>query len=326
MLNLHFTPRAVCWVHKRGASLPLLAVSDHVEPWISVYDGRGENVEPLTVLKTLHRNSVSLMAYNDPYDCVVSADEVGMLEYWRPSGTYEKPENVFQYKSSTSLFDFKKVCIGFTASHSCPGEGRPTDHIQSKSVPVSINFSPDGSHFAIYSSPDRKIRVFDFRTGKLHRIYDESLETVSEMQQAGTALQTLDEVDFGRRLATERELDNPQAGQRMNVIFDESGHFILYGSMLGIKVINTVTNRVVRVYGQDENIRALNLCLYQGQPEKKGLVTVSMAASANPLLQEAEARDPMLVCTAVGKVRFYLFTNSVEYVPSSFICSVGFRI
>ncbi|KAK5275254.1 Peptidyl-prolyl cis-trans isomerase cyp15, partial [Cryomyces antarcticus] len=34
-----------------------------------------------------------------------------------------------------------------------------------------------------------------------------------------------------------------------------------------------------------------------------------MAASENPLLQEAEARDAMLVSTGVGKVRFYMFTN-----------------
>ena len=37
-----------------------------------------------------------------------------------------------------------------------------------------------------------------------------------------------------------------------------------------------------------------------------------MAASANPLLQEAEERDPMLVATGAGKVRFYMFTNDEE--------------
>ena len=177
---------------------------------------------------------------------------------------------------------------------------------------MSISVSSDGSHFATYSFPDRKIRVFDFATGKLHRTYDESLETISEMQQAGTALESLDELDFGRRLAIERETESPQYQKRSSVIFDESGHFIMYGSVFGVKVINTVTNRVVKVFGQAENIRPLDLCLYQGQPERRGVVTVSMAASLNPLLQEAEVRDPMLVCTAVGKARFYMFTNNEE--------------
>jgi peptidylprolyl isomerase domain and WD repeat-containing protein 1 len=169
--------------------------------------------------------------------------------------------------------------------------------------------SPNGHQFATFSFPDRKIRIFDFASGKLYRTYDESIETISEMQQAGTAIQTLEDVDFNRKLAIERELDTSAARSRINVIFDETGHFILYGSILGTKVINTLTNTVVKVYGKDETFRALNLALYQGQPEKKGIVTVAMAASDNPLLQEAEARDAMLVSTGSGKVRFYMFTN-----------------
>jgi peptidylprolyl isomerase domain and WD repeat-containing protein 1 len=130
------------------------------------------------------------------------------------------------------------------------------------------------------------------------------------MQQAGTALQNLEEVEFGRRMATERELDNPLVRSRVNVIFDETGHFILYGSLLGIKVINILTNRVVKTYGKEEPFRAVNLAMYQGQPQRKGVVTVSMAASANPLLQETEEGDPILFATGFGKVRFYMFTNA----------------
>ncbi|KAI9677270.1 MAG: hypothetical protein M1829_002612 [Trizodia sp. TS-e1964] len=293
-LPLEFAPRCICWVHKRGQSLPLIAISDDASHVINIFDGRGENSKPLHVLSSLHRAPVSLIAFNNSYDCVVSSDESGMLEYWRASGNFEKPSNVFEYKSSTSLFEFKKC----------------------KSIPTSLEFSPTGSQFATYSLPDRKIRVFDFVTGKLYRIYDESVSTITEMQQAGTALQKLEDVEFGRRIAVERDLETPAYRNKVNVIFDESGHFILYGSILGTKVINTLTNRVVRVFGKEENIRAINLSLYQGQPQKKGVVTISMAASANPLLQEAEARDPMLVVTAIGKVRFYLFTNETEISKS----------
>ncbi|GAD99995.1 peptidyl-prolyl cis-trans isomerase, putative [Paecilomyces variotii No. 5] len=296
MLPLDFTPRCICWVHRRGASLPMLAVTDESSNKILLYDGRGENTTPLHTLTSIHRKPVVAMAFNDAYDCVVSADESGMIEYWRAGdGSFEKPDNVFELKSSTNLFEFKK----------------------SKSVPASITISPSGQQFATISFPDRQIRVFDFSTGKLYRTYDESLSTVIEMQQAGTALQKLDEVEFGRRLAVERELENPVTKPKVNVIFDESGHFILYGSVLGIKCINTFTNRVVRVYGKDEPFRALNLAMYQGQPQKKGLVTVSMAASSNPLLQEAEERDPLLVSTGFGKVRFYIFTNETDISKSS---------
>lgn len=132
------------------------------------------------------------------------------------------------------------------------------------------------------------------------------------MQQAGTAPAGLEDVEFGRRLAVEREVETANYRSRINVIFDETGHFILFGSLYGTKVLNTLTNRVLKIYGKDEPFRSLNLALYQGQPEKKGIVTVAMAASENPLLQEAEERDAMLVSTGSGKVRFYMFTNDEE--------------
>ncbi|KAI0139190.1 hypothetical protein GGR57DRAFT_496227 [Xylariaceae sp. FL1272] len=290
MLALDFVPKCVCWVHKRGSSLPLLAVSDAEKPLIHIYDGRGENPAPLHTVKGLHRSAVAAMAFNDAYDCVISADDGGMLEYWSPTASYEKPQNVFQYKSTTNLFDFKKA----------------------KSVPVSLTVSPSGHQFVSFSLPDRKIRIFDFVSAKLYRTYDESLQAIQEMQQAGTSAQKLDDVDFGRRLAAEREMESGPLRDKLNVIFDESGHFILYGSVIGVKLLNTHTNQVIRVYGKDEHIRPVALALYQGQPQKKGVTTVAMAASTNPLLQESETRDPILFATSVGKQRFYMFTNEQE--------------
>lgn len=291
ILNLESPATCICWVHRRGSS-PMLAVA--VGKAIYIYDGRGETQEPLHTLKPIHRSPISAMAYNPAFDCVLSADQSGMIEYWTPRDNFEKPDNVFKMKSSTNLFDFKKA----------------------KSVPSSITISPSGHQFATFSFPDRRVRIFDFATGKLHRSYDESLTTITDMQQAGTSLQKLEDVEFGRRMATEREVDNPVLRPRVNVVFDESGHFIMYGSLLGIKVINILTNRVVKTYGKEEPFRALCIGLYQGQPQKKGIVTVSMAASANPLLQEAEERDPMLFATGLGKVRFYMFTNEEQISKS----------
>ncbi|KAF6844392.1 hypothetical protein CMUS01_01166 [Colletotrichum musicola] len=294
MLKLKFAPRCICWVHNRGASLPLLAVSEETNSSIHIFDGRGERQDPVHTIKSLHRSPVSIMAFNSAFDCVVSADDKGMLEYWRPSGDYDKPDNVFEFKASTNLFDFKKA----------------------KSVPTSITISPTGKQFVTFSQPDRKIRIFDFASGKLYRTYDESLQVIEEMQQAGSALQKLDPVEFGRRFAVEREIDAPTYKHKANVIFDESGNFILYGSIAGIKVLNTYTNQIVKVYGRDENFRAVNLAIYQGQPQKKGITTVEMGASSNPLLQESESRDPILIATGVNKVRFYMFTNEEEVSKS----------
>ena len=287
-------PKCVCYVHGRGASFPLLAVSFEGKPDIAIFDGKGENQTPIHTISKLHRSPVSIMAYNAEFDCVVSADESGMLEYWRPGGSYEKPNNVFEMKSTTNLFEFKKA----------------------KSVPSTITMSLNGKQFSTMSFPDRKIRIFDFASGKLYRTYDESLATITEMQQAGTAVEKLDDVEFGRRLGVEKEVEHTAIRNRINIIFDETGNFIMYGSIFGTKVLNTLTNRVVKTYGKEESFRPLNLALYQGQPEKKDVVTTQMAASENPLLQQAETRDAMLVSTGLGKVRFYMFTNDADVSKS----------
>ncbi|PSN60564.1 cyclophilin-type peptidyl-prolyl cis-trans isomerase [Corynespora cassiicola Philippines] len=288
ILNLDFQPNAVCWVHNSRSPYPLLAVSSRDDSWIRIYDGSGERTEPVHILKTMHKVPVSLMAYNKQYDCVISVDEGGMIEYWRPDDEYVKPDNVFARKTSTNLYEFKKV----------------------KSVPTSITISPTGKQFVTFSFPDRKIRLFDFASGKLQQTYNESIETIAEKHQAGTAPRQLEDLDFNRKISVERNLE-PATYSKMNVIFDESGHFILYGSMYGVEVRNTFTDELVKVYGQEEKLRPLWLSLYQGRPEKKDVVTVEMAASENPLLQEAAAHDAMLISTATipNPKRFYLFTN-----------------
>lgn len=128
MLDLEFTPACVCWVHKRGAPIPLLAVSAVESHNIHIFDGRGGNQQPLRTLKSVHRASVTSMAFNNVYDCVVSADEGGMIEYWSPGSNYEKPETVFSMKSGTNLFEFKKVrvhmsnCLGFLLTRCRPSQ------------------------------------------------------------------------------------------------------------------------------------------------------------------------------------------------------------
>ena len=106
ILNLEQAPSCVCWVYRRGSS-PLLAIA--TGKLIHIYDGRGESQRPIHTLSSLHRAEVVAMAYNAAYDCVVSADAGGMVEYWQPKNDYEKPEGVFQMKSTTNLFDFKKA-------------------------------------------------------------------------------------------------------------------------------------------------------------------------------------------------------------------------
>lgn len=119
VLNTAKIPSSICWVHGRGrGGMPMLALGNEIDGEMAIYDGRGDSETPVHVLKGLHRQPIIAIAYNYHFDCAVSADSGGMLEYWRPGGNYEKPDNVFKMKSGTNLFDFKKVglCVALNQS------------------------------------------------------------------------------------------------------------------------------------------------------------------------------------------------------------------
>ncbi|CAI2163147.1 3521_t:CDS:10 [Funneliformis geosporum] len=278
MMKLEYVPNSICWVHKRGQAQSLLASSNEAGN-IFIYDGRGDGNSLYTVPK-LHSHPVHLMTYNEKDHAVISADTSGMLEYWVPEEPFGLPKTVsFEFKADTDLYEFKKA----------------------KTHPTSIKFSSDYNQFVTMSIGDRQVRVFRFKTGKMIRKYDESLAVVSEMQQAGTTIYKLDDMEFGRRLAVERELEKTSQASTMNAVFDESGNFIIYPTMLGVKV--------VKLLGKTEPNRFLNVSLYQGAPNKKALVTMEMAASDNPLVRESESMDPTLFCTAYKRNRFFMFTK-----------------
>lgn len=79
----------------------------------------------------------------------------------------------------------------------------------------------------------------------MHRAYDESLEATQEMQQAGTAGVKIDSMEFGRRLAVERDLEKSALEGVLSgtvgavgvgkAAWDEGGNFVLYPTLLGIK-------------------------------------------------------------------------------------------
>eukprot|EP01117_Protostelium_nocturnum_P018673 TRINITY_DN7855_c0_g1_i1.p1 TRINITY_DN7855_c0_g1~~TRINITY_DN7855_c0_g1_i1.p1 ORF type:complete len:617 (-),score=251.02 TRINITY_DN7855_c0_g1_i1:38-1888(-) len=278
MIKLDFLPSVCEYVNASGTKL---AIAEQNSNKIHIFDTKGEVSKVSTV--EIHKATVKLIKYNEAYDSVVSCDSKGMIEYWNPE-TQQTPENLdFQYKTQTDLYEFAK----------------------NKTVPTSLSMSPDGTLFACMGK-DRQVRVFTFSTGKLYRKYDESQQTINKIQmEEGSNPYRLDSMEFGRRTTVEQELetawssDNPPPSA--NVIFDDSGYFILYPTMIGIKIVNLYTNRVVGLLGKSEtNNRFLHISLYQGKI--KGSVTT------DNLTRNADY-DPTLICTSYKKNRFYLFTR-----------------
>jgi len=136
---------------------------------------------------------------------------------------------------------------------------------------------------------------------------------MSEQQQKEEeSFYKLEPIDFGRRMAFEKELDaalvaeNP-AVPAPSVVFDESNNFIIYPTLIGIKIINIVTNKLVKILGKVENTtRFLSLALYQGKNEGD----VYMDTKKNNATY-----DPTLFCTAFKKQRFYMFTRREPQDP-----------
>ncbi|XP_064385842.1 peptidylprolyl isomerase domain and WD repeat-containing protein 1-like [Halichondria panicea] len=283
MFRLKFVPTHCVWLFTGGAATPAVACCEQDRPVIHVYDGRGENKE-IAILDNLHSSPITFMEYDSQHDIVVSGDQSGMVEYWSgPAQEYGFPRAAkFQHKIDTDLYEFAKH----------------------KTTPLSLTFSPNGRLFAVISR-DRKVRVFHTLTGKLHRVFDEALDIFTEQQQKTPQLPNM---EFGRRLATERELDKSPAFSLSNTMFDETGNFLMFASMVGIKVINLVTNKCVRMIGKEENVRFLQLAVHQGQVGKKVTANMEMEVSENPGLCK-DTSDPTLFCTAYKKNRFYLFTR-----------------
>lgn len=65
------------------------------------------------------------------------------------------------------------------------------------------------------------------------------------------------------RMAVERDLEKSDALSHANIVFDYSGHFVIYPTMIGIKLVNIETNRCVKMIGKGDNLRPLNLALFQ---------------------------------------------------------------
>lgn len=47
----------------------------------------------------------------------------------------------------------------------------------------------------------------------------------------------LEAIDFGRRMAVEKELEKTESAPQPNAVFDESSNFLIFATLLGIKVI-----------------------------------------------------------------------------------------
>ncbi|KAI8419749.1 hypothetical protein MSG28_008425 [Choristoneura fumiferana] len=319
---------------------------------IHVFDGTQASGTSLHTFETLHQSTVSTIKYNPVYETAVSVDKAGIVEYWTgPKHEYKFPKNVdFRSKLDTDLFDFvKNKTYPTSLAFSPDGKkmasislDRKTQCPHSSNTPIAMSrlsgckgvFDEPVNSYCIFryrttqnNATIEQVRVFHFVSGRLQKVVDEGLARFQDLQHQH---QQLPNMEFGRRMATERDLEKSDAVHYANIIFDASGHFVLYATMLGVKIVNLVTNRCASMLGKPENLRPLHLALFQPHGQKhpvystfdspaeafsqgrtnqsKVATTLEMEGSENPTLLSIKT-DPTLFCTAYKKNRFYMFSR-----------------
>jgi len=111
-------------------------------------------------------------------------------------------------------------------------------------------------------------------------------------------------------MAVEREYRAAgSAAPPSNALFDASGQYLIYPSVVGIKLISVATSKLARLLGKVENTeRFAGLALFQGQAR----ISANMIGSGIKITDE---EDPTLFCCAFKKSRFFLFTRREPEEP-----------
>lgn len=286
MFVFNFKPNCVEWVNSDETNSENLIITDSTTPNIYIFDARQSYSEPIKIINEVHSYTICRLRFNSKFKTIVSADENGTVEYWRLT------HNINASGFVKLPFNNNDQSAGST--NTCFNEFKHTASIRLH----HINFSQDGKFF-ITTSSDRKIRIFRFKTGELVRTYDETLERIEETQKNK---QIMSRVDFVRTMSIERGLEAHLHNE--NAIFDQTGNFVLFPSMFGVKVYNWKTNHLIRSLGKEEtNFRPLCISLFQG------LIFEKPVRKFNVESLESGVSDPMLFCTAYNKNRFYCFSH-----------------
>ena len=320
-VELGFMPAASVWVHSGGRK-PMVAVSRRDMP--EVYFYHSDATQPINVIDaaaaapavqlssfTAHSRPVYLLALNSVHNVVLSIDTSGVIDYFTTTNFSppSPPTVTFTSKLDTDLYTFHRLGVSVN----------------------TVAFSHSGALFVTTSS-DRLIRIFRFSTGRIVKQYDEGLAVVNERQVSDNPVHHLDGIDYGRRMAVEREYDKALKVQSVgevdttaqqltalgplpvsNVVWDDSDTYIIYSTLVGIKVLNVHTNTLVKVLGKIESAeRFTTLALYQGTPVSAESAAARQGVSVllgggNAVSEVVE--DPCLFALSYKRERFFWFSQ-----------------
>ncbi|EAN34053.2 Cyclophilin type peptidyl-prolyl cis-trans isomerase/CLD family protein [Theileria parva strain Muguga] len=229
--------------------------------------------------------SPHIMLFNPKAGVCLTANRLGDVDLYDVE-TFKFPKYSEEFrvrmKSDTDLYEIRKY----------------NTHV------VSMCLSPNFNLVAMYCH-DGMIRIFRFATMKLFRVYDETVTMYSVAQtDPNQSILHFDPADFLRRQSIENEINKAgkDEGEYMNLLFDSSSNYLIYPSMLGVKIVNIVTNKLVRVIGKSEaSLRYMKISLLQHVLDKK---RYKPSIDSND-----DVLPPILITTSFQKSKIYIFTE-----------------
>jgi len=313
----------------------------------------------------LHAAPVLQMRYNFKFHCMISCDQKGVIEYWNGSilsqiSSQGGANGNNSFSADTTIDDYdaieggddvesrdeKKVNDATFASlgdaplperNGISFESKMSTDLYSllkkKTYAISLAISPTGNHFAVYGS-DRKVRLFEFQTGKSIVQYDERMKVydkqVAKRQASGVASDGgMDAIDYGNRAAREREMGDTTilnmtskvsyqecGNQSLHIQFDPTGRYLVLPTVIGIKVIDWVANKCRKVIGKGDasTLRFLGGVMIMGDAKVDRQMhlarTAGMGSTTNSSDKKtAKISDSVLIAMAFNKRRFYVFSH-----------------
>ncbi len=276
----------------------LLAISHASDGDISIY-----SVESLGLVQTLslHSKPVTALAYNRRHKCCISGDEMGILEIWDATqGTADGnivgapcsiANNRIEYPSKlkTDLYKMAKK----------------------KTHPRCISISEN--YFVVYGA-DYKVRVFNLSTAKIEVRYDERLSVYSSKNFSNYGM---DSVEFGKRAATEREIEDQYENQvhlpSQVVAMDPSERYLLISTMIGIKIIDWRQNKLVKIVGKADasQYRFLTFCLCLGDAKMNQQMQLARGMGKSTAVgdKKEQVNNSVVVALAYQQRRFFVFSH-----------------
>ena len=152
LIKLKFAPDLCEYIHKSSSFSSILAISQHNQPIIHLIKSETPEGQVLKTIKDMHFGVISSIKFVGELGVVISTDTKGMVEVWDPETLEIGVGLGYELVSET---DFMQLAKNRTYALSCA-------------------VSNSGELVAMYCR-DRKIRIFNVRTGKLIRMTDDSL-------------------------------------------------------------------------------------------------------------------------------------------------------